>query len=55
MDQYQLDDLVCDGYVHIEVRGGMCRHPEAGRLAHDQLVLHLKPCGYEPTRLTPGL
>jgi len=55
MDKYGLYDLECDGFVYIEVRGGMYGHPEAGRLAHDELVAHLKPYGYEPTPLTPGL
>ena len=55
MDQYNLYDLVSDGFVYVQVRGGMYGHPEAGRLAHDQLVKHLKPYGYEPARLTPGL
>jgi hypothetical protein len=44
MDLYNLHDLVCDGFIYIEVRGGMYGLPQAGRLAHD-----------EPVTYTPGL
>ena len=48
-------DLACDRHVCIEIRGGMHGCLEVGRLAHNQLALHLKICGYELIRLTPGL
>ena len=35
MEKYNLQQLVCDGYVYIEVQGGIYGHPEAGILAHD--------------------
>lgn len=39
----------------MEIRGGMHGLPQAGRLAHDELVAHLAPHGYSPVRFTPGL
>jgi len=55
IDHYNLEPLISDGFIYVEVRGGMYGHPEAGRLAHDQLVQHLKPYGYSPSKFTPGL
>jgi hypothetical protein len=55
MDLYNLHDLVCDGFIYIEVRGGMYGLPQAGRLAHDELKTHLAPYGYKPVTYTPGL
>ena len=46
IDQYGLLELVAsDGCVYIEVRKGMYGLPQAGILAHKQLVQHLKPFG----------
>ena len=56
IESYQLQDIVdkqC--FVHVEIRGSMHGLPQAGRLAHDQLVKHLAPCGHHPVRFTPGL
>ena len=55
MDQYNLHDLICDGFMRIEAQGGMCGLPQAGRLAHDDLITHLQPYGYKPVTHTPGL
>jgi len=55
IDLYNLKDLVCDGFIHMEIRGGMYGLPQAGRLAHDGLKQHLAPYGYAPVTYTPGL
>ena len=55
MDLYNLHDLVCDGFIYMEIRGGMYGLPQAGRLAHDELKTHLQPYGYKPVTYTPGL
>jgi len=53
---YNLKHLIDkDGFIHMEIRGGMYGLPQAGRLAHDELVTHLAPHGYSPVRFTPGL
>ena len=52
---HNLYDKVVDGYVYIEIRGGMCGLPMAGKLAHDDLVEYLAPHGYKPAKFTPGL
>ena len=41
MDQHNLHDMACDRWICIEACGGMHSHPEAGRLACDQIVQHL--------------
>ena len=54
--QYKLRDLVdTNGFVLVEIRKGMYGLPQAGRLAHEQLVKHLSKYGYSPCRYTPGL
>ena len=56
MNLYNLDEIVNDDdFVYIEVQGGMHGFPQSGKLAHDELVKHLKPYGYEPMTCTPGL
>ena len=56
IELYHLQDLVDEkGFIHIEIRGGMYGLPQAGRLAHEELVTHLAPYGYTPVRFTPGL
>ena len=51
-----LQDLVDDkGFIHMEMRGGTHGLPQAGRLAHEELVAHLEPYGYAPVKFTPGL
>lgn len=55
-DLYNLDSLLgADDFYYVEIRGGMRGLPQAGRLAHDELVAHLAPCGYSPVKFTPGL
>jgi hypothetical protein len=55
MDQYNLHDLVENGYVYVEIRKGMYGLPQAGKLANDRLTKFLEPHGYVPTAVTPGL
>jgi hypothetical protein len=55
IDQYNLLDLVSDGYIYIEIRKGMPGLKQAGRLANDRLQTHLKTFGYAPVPRTPSL
>ena len=56
IESHHLNDLVDNqGFVFMEIRGGMHGLPQAGRLAHEELVAHLAPYGYSPVRFTPGL
>jgi hypothetical protein len=55
IDQYNLLDLVSDGYVYIEIRKGMPGLKQAGRIANDKLQKHLKQFGYAPVPRTPSL
>jgi hypothetical protein len=45
----------CNGYVYFEIRKGMYGLKEAGIVAWQHLVTHLKTYGYEPMRLTTGM
>ena len=53
--QYNLLDLVSDGYVYIEIRKGMPGLKQAGRIANDRLQKHLATFGYAPVPRTPSL
>ena len=54
--QYKLDKTQDkDGYVCTEVHGGMHGFPQAGMLAHKDLVKRLTDHVYKPTTFTPGL
>jgi hypothetical protein len=55
MDEYDLHSLVCDGYVHVEIRKGMYGLKEAGIIAYRRIVKKLQPHGYQPVTHTPGL
>lgn len=55
IDAYELEDLIVNGRVLVEIQKGMYGLPQAGRLAYDKLVAHLKPHGYHPCARTPGL
>ena len=47
IEQYNLTELVhTDDYVYTEVRGGMYGLPQAGRLAYDDLIMHMEKAGY---------
>ena len=53
--QYNLKDVVADGWVYIEIRKGMYGLPQAGLLANIKLKKHLATHGYCPTKYTLGL
>lgn len=55
IEHYNLEALAKDGYVYVEIRKGMYGLPQAGKLANDELVLHLKEHGYKQSKFTPGL
>ena len=53
--QHKLDETKDkDGYAFTEAHGGMCSFPQAGILAHKDLVKRLIAHGYKPTTFTPG-
>ena len=53
---YNLREIVAeDGFIYIKIRGGMYGSPQAGYIAHKQLVKHLQPFGYELVKFTLGL
>ena len=55
MTTYNLHDLTHNNKIYIQINKGMYGLPQAGKLAHDQLIDHLLPHGYYPCRHTPGL
>ena len=55
MEQYKLKDLVINGNLYVEIRKGMYGLPQSGRIANDRLIALLKPHGYAPVPITPGL
>ena len=55
VEQYHLQAFKQGEYVYFEVRRGMYGLPQAGKIAYDQLVEHLKPHKYAPVKHTPGL
>jgi hypothetical protein len=55
MEQYNLADIVHNGFVYVEIRKGMYGLAQAGRLANDELVQHLASHGYIQDAHTHGL
>jgi hypothetical protein len=55
IQNYNLNALVVDGWVHIEIRKGMYGLKQAGLLANQLLQTRLAPFRYYPARDTPGL
>ena len=55
ISNYNLSSLVHNGFVNIRINKGMYGLPQAGKIAHDELVRHLAPFGYHPTNHTPDL
>lgn len=52
---YELEAIADeDGYVYIEINKGMYGLPQAGKLANDELVVHLEKHGYYQSKYTPG-
>ena len=49
IEQYELKEKADDnGWVHVEIRKGMCGSKQAGRIAHDQLKERLAVHGCHP-------
>jgi hypothetical protein len=54
-DQYNLHNLIINGYIYLEIQKGMYGLPQSGKLANDELTHHLIKHGYYQARHTPGL
>ena len=55
IDEYNLMDHDCFGWVYFEVVCGCYGLPQAGKLAHDLLSERLQEAGYYEAATTPGL
>ena len=56
IDQYNLKDLVAaDGYVYVEIRKGIPRLKQAGRLVRNRRTKNLARNGYDPVPHTSSL
>ena len=55
MEMYKLAPLVENGYVYVRIEKGMYGLPQAGIIANERLTKFLKPHGYAPCPITPGL
>jgi hypothetical protein len=55
IDHYNLSTLLHKGHVYVAIQKGMYGLPQAGRLANDQLIIHLDLHGYKQSKFTPGL
>ena len=53
--QYQLDLLVVDGFVYARINKAWYGLKQGGKIAHDDLVEHLKKHGYVRSGTTDGL
>eukprot|EP00978_Attheya_sp_CCMP212_P026017 scaffold84797_cov47-Attheya_sp.AAC.1 len=56
MDEYNVEQLLDEnGYVYIEITGAIYGLAQSGYLANQDLIKNLAPCGYYPSKRTPGL
>ena len=55
MMEYNISDIVSNGYVYVEIRKGMNGLKEADSIANQRLVKNLAPHGYHPCIHTPSL
>jgi Reverse transcriptase (RNA-dependent DNA polymerase) len=55
LDTYNLHSISHNGNVYVEISKGMYGLPQAGKLANDALILHLRAQGYHQCPQTPGL
>jgi hypothetical protein len=55
IDEYNLLDIVHNGFIYMEIRRGMYGLPQAGIIANQLLTERLAPQGYYQCRQTPGL
>ncbi len=44
-----------DGYAYVEITGAIYGLAQSGYLANQDLIKNLAPCGYYPSKRTPGL
>ena len=56
IDKYNLQGLVDEkGWVYLKIVKGMYGLIQAGKIANDELIIHMAKYGYRPVRITPGL
>ena len=55
IDKYNLEESAVDGWLYCRIDGGMYGLPQAGKLAHEQLVTRMRNTGYYPVQFTEGL
>ena len=55
IEQYNLLELQSNGFVYVQIDGGMYGLPQAARLANDLLIPRLEKAGYFQSKHTPGL
>ena len=54
VEKYNLKERAHNGYIFARITNGMYGIPQVGIIAHDDLVKHLEPYAYLPSRKTPG-
>jgi len=55
IEHYQLQKLVHNGYVYAKIKRAWYGLKQSGKIAHDDLVAHLKTHGYVRASRTKGL
>ena len=56
IDAYNLTELADEkGWVYLKIVKGMYGLIQAGKIANDELIIHMAKYGYRPVRITPGL
>ena len=55
IEQYNLNDLVNDGWVYVRIDQTMYGLPAAGKLSNDLLVKRMSKAGYHSCQYTRGL
>ena len=55
MEEYDMEKYVdADGYAYVEITGAIYGLAQSGYLANQDLIKNLAPCGYYPSKRTPG-
>ena len=55
IQRYNLNNIAEGGWVYIEISKGMYGLKQSGHIVHDELVKHLLPYRYTPSKRTPGI
>eukprot|EP00978_Attheya_sp_CCMP212_P015192 scaffold39147_cov55-Attheya_sp.AAC.5 len=56
MDEYNVEQFLDEnGYVYVEITRAIYGLAQSGYLANQDLIKNLAPCGYYPSKRTPGL